>query len=95
MLAEREPPMCGMATLAMEVSSASMKVASVTVMAMAQGLARGRHVWWNESVLAADARADPHCECKSVTASLSSPGSYLCGWEMAGIGAGVQSVKRC
>jgi hypothetical protein len=33
-----------MATLAMEVSSASMKVASVTVMAMAQGLARGRQV---------------------------------------------------
>ena len=38
--------MWGMATLAMEVSSASMKVASVTVMAMAHGLARGRHVWW-------------------------------------------------
>ena len=45
-LAPREPPMWGMATLAMEVSSASMKVARVTVMAMAQGLARGRHVSW-------------------------------------------------
>jgi hypothetical protein len=30
--------MCGRATLAMEVSSTSMKVASVTVSAMAQGL---------------------------------------------------------
>jgi hypothetical protein len=84
--------MWGMATLAIEVSSASMKVASVTVMAMNHGLARGRHVSWNESVLAADARADPHCECRSVTASLSSPGSYLCDWGMSGIGAGVQSV---
>ena len=45
--------MWGMATLAMEVSSASMKVARVTVMAMTQGLARGRHVSWNESVAAA------------------------------------------
>jgi hypothetical protein len=42
-----------MATLAIEVSSASMKVASVTVMAMTQGLARGRHVSWNEAVAAA------------------------------------------
>jgi hypothetical protein len=33
-----------MATLAMELSSASMKVASVTVMAMAHGLARGFQV---------------------------------------------------
>ena len=55
-LAEREPPMWGMATLAMEVSSASMKVARVTVMAMTQGLARGRHVSWNESVAAAAKR---------------------------------------
>ena len=46
--------MCGMATLAMDVSSASMKVAMVTVMAMTHGLARGRHVSWNE-VEAADA----------------------------------------
>jgi hypothetical protein len=30
-----------------------MKVASVTVMAMTHGLARGRHVSWNESVAAA------------------------------------------
>ena len=43
-LAESEPPMWGIATLAMEVSRASMKVARVTVMAIAQGLARGRHV---------------------------------------------------
>lgn len=50
--------MWGMATLAMEVSSASMKVASVTVMAMAQGLARGRHVSWNVDVAAA-ATPDP------------------------------------
>jgi len=33
-----------MATLAMELSRASMNVASVTVMAMTHGLARGRHV---------------------------------------------------
>ncbi len=52
MLAESEPPMWGMATLAMEVSSASMKVAMVTVMAMTQGLARGRHVSWNDAVAA-------------------------------------------
>src|SRR5579872_4840801 len=45
--------MWGMATLAIEVSSASMKVARVTVMAMAQGLARGRHVSWNVVVAAA------------------------------------------
>jgi tRNA A37 threonylcarbamoyladenosine modification protein TsaB len=48
-LAESEPPMWGMATLAMEVSSASMKVARVTVMAMTQGLARGRHVSWKDA----------------------------------------------
>jgi len=35
------------------VSSASMKVARVTVIAMAQGLARGRHVSWNVAVAAA------------------------------------------
>lgn len=52
-LADSEPPMCTMATLAMEVSSASIKVAMVTVMAMTQGLARGRHVSWNVGVAAA------------------------------------------
>src|SRR5215472_7489546 len=36
--AERLPAMCGRATLAMEVSSTSMKVASVTVTAMIHGL---------------------------------------------------------
>ena len=36
--APREPAMWGRATLAMEVSRTSMKVARVTVMAMAQGL---------------------------------------------------------
>src|SRR5271167_939904 len=40
--AERLPAMCGRATLAMEVSSTSMNVASVTVMAMIQGLIAGR-----------------------------------------------------
>ena len=49
-LAESEPAMWRMATLAMEVSSASMNVAMVTVMAMAHGLARGRHVSWNVGV---------------------------------------------
>lgn len=53
MLAERLPPMCGMATLAMEVSRASMNVARVTVTAIAQGLARGRHVSWKEEVAVA------------------------------------------
>ena len=41
-LAPREPAMCGRATLAMEVSRTSMKVARVTVSAMSQGLWRGR-----------------------------------------------------
>jgi hypothetical protein len=41
-LAASEPAMCGSETLAMEVSSTSMKVASVTVRAIAQGLLRGR-----------------------------------------------------
>lgn len=45
--------MWGMATLAIEVSRASMKVASVTVTAMAHGLARGRHVSWKEGVAVA------------------------------------------
>src|SRR5450432_112786 len=36
--AERFPEMCGSATLAMEVSKTSMKVARVTTMAMTQGL---------------------------------------------------------
>jgi hypothetical protein len=34
-------------------------VARVTVMAMTHGLARGRHVSWNESVAAADSAFDP------------------------------------
>ena len=37
MVAERLPAMCGSATLAMEVSMTSMKVASITEMAMSQG----------------------------------------------------------
>jgi len=41
--AERLPAMCGRATLAMEVSSTSMNVASVTVTAMIHGLTAGRH----------------------------------------------------
>src|ERR1700739_4351081 len=40
--AERLPAMCGKATLAMEVSSTSMKVARVTASAMIQGLTAGR-----------------------------------------------------
>jgi hypothetical protein len=36
-----------------------MNVARVTVMAMTQGLARGRHVWWNAGVAAAAARVGP------------------------------------
>ena len=42
MPAERLPAMCGRATLAMLVSSTSMKVASMTVNAMNQGLTAGR-----------------------------------------------------
>lgn len=45
--------MWDMATLAMELSSASMKVARVTVKAMTQGLARGRQVSWKLRVAAA------------------------------------------
>src|ERR1700741_1213988 len=37
-LADKFPEMCGSATLAMEVSSTSMNVASVTVTAITQGL---------------------------------------------------------
>src|ERR1022692_4209842 len=40
--AERLPAMWGNATFAIEVSSTSMNVASVTVMAMIQGLIAGR-----------------------------------------------------
>src|SRR4029077_6336260 len=39
--AERLPAMCGRATLAIEVSRISMKVASVPVKAMSQGLCDG------------------------------------------------------
>src|SRR6266481_1342146 len=42
-VAPRPPAMCGRATLAMEESSTSMKVASVTVMATIHGLMLGRH----------------------------------------------------
>src|SRR5512133_3333086 len=41
-LAERLPAMCGSATLATEVSSTSMNVASITVSAMIHGLMAGR-----------------------------------------------------
>ena len=41
-VAPRPPAMCGSATLAMEESSTSMNVASVTVMATIHGLTRGR-----------------------------------------------------
>ena len=54
-MAESVPAMCCMATLAMELSSASMKVAMVTVSAMAHGLARGRQVSWKVRVAAAAA----------------------------------------
>jgi len=42
-LAPSEPAMWGSATLAMEVSSTSMKAARATVMAISQGLTRGFH----------------------------------------------------
>src|ERR1019366_3234481 len=41
-VADRLPAMCGSATLAPLVSSTSMKVASITVMAMTHGLTNGR-----------------------------------------------------
>ena len=41
--------MWGRATLAMEVSSTSMKAASATVMAMSQGLTLGFHCAWSAS----------------------------------------------
>jgi hypothetical protein len=65
-----------------------MKVASVTVMAMTQGFARGRHVSWNDSVLAADARADPHFCC----GFFDRRGMYLLSSEKARHGAGVSKV---
>src|SRR4051794_38376011 len=48
-VAERFPAMCGSATFAIELSSASMKVASVTVIAISHGFARGFHVSWKDS----------------------------------------------
>src|SRR5580704_11709591 len=42
-LAERLPAMCGSETLAILVSSTSMKVASITVAAISQGLTAGVH----------------------------------------------------
>src|ERR1700722_16457820 len=42
-LAPKAPAICGKATLAMEVSSTSMKVARVTVSAINQGLCLGCH----------------------------------------------------
>ena len=56
-LMERLPAMCGSATLAMLVSSTSMKVASVTVMAMAHGLKRGRHSAFTAGTMESIARA--------------------------------------
>jgi hypothetical protein len=46
-----------------------MKVASVTVIAMTQGLARGRHVSWKEGV-AADASASPFLELLKLAAPI-------------------------
>jgi hypothetical protein len=43
-----------------------MKVARVTVMAMTQGLARGRHVSWKEGE-AAEASAGPFLELLKLT----------------------------
>src|SRR5579875_975727 len=42
-VAPRPPAMCGSATLAMEESSTSINVASVTVMATIHGFTEGRH----------------------------------------------------
>ena len=52
-VAERLPAMWGSATLATEVSSTSMKVPSITEIAMRTGLVRGRH----SSVASADGGA--------------------------------------
>ena len=52
--------MCGIATFAIDVSRASMKVAMVTVRAITHGLARGFQVSWNESVAAAAKRGCLH-----------------------------------
>src|SRR5579863_4407037 len=81
--------MCGMATLAMEVSRASMKVARVTVMAMTQGLARGRHVSWNE-IVAAAANAAPFLLLSSLH------GGDFGGWFSAGYsGPRVDVARNC
>jgi hypothetical protein len=53
MEAESDPATWGIATFTIEVSSASMKVARVTVTAITQGLALGRHVSWKVRVAAA------------------------------------------
>src|SRR5260370_3728393 len=61
-LAPRPPAMCGRATLAIEVSSTSMKVARVTVIATIQGLTRGRH---GRSITGA-ARLKPEADASSI-----------------------------
>src|SRR5579864_7111566 len=43
------PAMCGNDTFAMELSSTSMNVASVTVIATIHGFTRGRHVAWEST----------------------------------------------
>ncbi len=60
--AERLPAMCGSATLAMEVSSTSMNVASVTAMAMIHGLTAGRHA----SALSSGPRSRAHCRIQTL-----------------------------
>src|SRR5690242_21152439 len=45
MVADKFPAMWGSATEAMEVSSTSMKVGTITASAMSHGFALGRHCW--------------------------------------------------
>src|SRR5215472_12189814 len=63
LLAPRFPAMYGSATLAMLVSSTSMKAASATTTAISHGLYRGRQMSWSSvsaAVVILYIRREPH-----------------------------------
>jgi hypothetical protein len=85
--------MCCIATLAIELSSASMNVASVTVTAMAHGLARGRQVSWKLRFAGAVAVAAAKglllvCSGVVVDRKVLCPDYWKCGHSVAPPGVG-------
>src|ERR1700684_4481450 len=101
--------MWGRATLAMEVSSTSMKAASATVMAMSQGLTRGFQFAWAErsglftvagrdSALAglrAPGIADPDGGVGSVESIADNCGLLMACYELYVDGPGKNGAKNC